>query len=83
MTGAERHQNAVANTLGLAREAAARGDFADALEWLAVVDVVDGALPAGWELKRAVWLRGQASAVGGREPPAAAAASAGRGAGRG
>jgi hypothetical protein len=83
MTGAERHQRAVANTLGLAREAAAKGDFAGALEWLGVVEIVDGALPAGWELTRASWLRGQASADGGREPRAAAGALAERGAGRG
>jgi hypothetical protein len=37
MTGAERHERAVANTLGFAREAAARGDFAGRLSgwgWL-------------------------------------------------
>jgi hypothetical protein len=83
MTGAERHARAVANTLGFAREAAAQGDFAGALEWLGVVEIVDGALPAGWELTRAVWRRGQASADGGREPEAAGGAAGGRGAGRG
>ena len=43
----ERHERAVANTLGFAREAAFRGDFQGALEWLAVVEVVDGVLPPG------------------------------------
>jgi hypothetical protein len=83
VTGAERHERAVANTLGFAREAAASGDFAGALEWLGVVEIVDGALPAGWELTRAVWRRGQASADRGREPQATAEAAAGRGAGGG
>jgi hypothetical protein len=84
MTGAERHQRAVAHTLGFAREAAAKGDFAGALEWLGVVEIVDGALPAGWELTRAVWLRAQTS--GERplvRPTAREAAAAGRGVGRG
>jgi hypothetical protein len=84
MTGAERHQRAVANTLGLAREAAVSGHFAAALEWLAVVEIVDGALPTGWELTRALWLRGQATADGDCARPAAAgAAAAGSGVGRG
>jgi hypothetical protein len=77
MTG---HERAVANTLGFAREAAARGDFAGALEWLGVVEIVDGALPAGWELTRASWLRSQASEEEEREQPAAPdAAAAGSG----
>ncbi len=82
MTGAERHERAVANTLRLAREAAASGDFAAALEWLTVVEIVDGALPAGWELTHALWLRGRASANGdrgGAAAPGAAAAGVGRG----
>jgi len=84
MTGAERHERAVANTLGLAREAAAKGDFAGALEWLVVVEIVDEALSAGWELTRTSWLRGQASAEGECERPAAPeAASAGSRVGRG
>jgi hypothetical protein len=70
------HERAVANTLGFAREAAARGDFRGALEWLAVVDVVDGGLPPGWERTRAVWLRGEPSEVG-LEPPTAGAETAG------
>jgi hypothetical protein len=37
-----RHERAVANTLGFAQEAAARGDFTDALQWLGVVEIVDG-----------------------------------------
>jgi hypothetical protein len=83
MTGTERHQRAVANTLGFAREAAAKGDFGGALEWLGVVEIVDGALPAGWEQTRATWLRGQTSADGGRESLAAPGALTERAAGRG
>jgi hypothetical protein len=76
MTRVERHERAVANTLGFAREAAANGDFAGALKWLVVVEIVDGALPAGWERTRALWLRGQASADGERELRAAREAAA-------
>ena len=49
MSGAERHQWAVAQTLGFAQEAAARGDFKGALQWLEVVEVVDGVLPVEWQ----------------------------------
>ncbi len=84
MTGAERHQRAVANTLGFAREAAAKGDFAGALEWLGVVEIVDGALPVGWEQTRASWLRAQASGERTHQQPTArGAAGAGSGVGRG
>ena len=74
--------SAVADTLRLAREAAASGDFAGALEWLTVVEIVDVALPAGWELTHALWLRGHASAGGDYARPAAAEAAA-AGVGRG
>ena len=84
MTGAERHERALANTLGFAREAAAKGDFAGALEWLGVVEIVDGALPAGWEQTRALWLRAQTSGERPHEQPTAReAAAAGSGVGRG
>lgn len=49
MSGAERHQWAVAQTLGFAQEAAARGDFNGALQWLEVVEVLDGGLPVEWQ----------------------------------
>src|SRR6188472_2407093 len=45
----ERHERAVANTLCWAQEAAAHEAFSDALEWLNVVELVDGALTPGWE----------------------------------
>ncbi len=71
MNGVERHERAVANTLGFAREAASRGDFKDALEWLGVVEVVDGVLPPGWERTRAVWRHGRMPAEAGGELSAA------------
>ena len=51
----ERHERAVANTLCWAQEAAAHDAFGDALEWLRVVELVDGALTPGWERTRASW----------------------------
>jgi hypothetical protein len=51
----ERHERAVANTLCWAREAAAHEAFNDALEWLHVVELVDGALTPGWEQTQASW----------------------------
>ena len=65
-----RHERAVANTLGFAREAAARGDFEGALQWLGVVEIVDGVLPPWWERTRAAWLHGDRSAEVSLEPPA-------------
>jgi hypothetical protein len=63
----------VAQTLGVAQEAAARGDFEDALQWLRVVEVVDGVLPVEWQRTRAVWRRGERSAACAREAPAVGA----------
>lgn len=84
MSGADRHDRAVANTLGFAREAAANGDFAGAIEWLGVVEIVDGALPAGWEQTRASWLRAETSGERSHERATAReAAAAGSGVGRG
>ena len=56
MSAAARHQRAVAQTFRFAQDAAATGDFGEALEWLAVVESVDGGLPADWELTRDSWL---------------------------
>ncbi len=54
-----RHERAVANTFGLAEEAAAKGDFRGALKWLDVLEVVDGDLRPEWEQTRALWRRGR------------------------
>ncbi len=51
----ERHERAVANTLGWAQEAAAHEAFSDALKWLHLVELVDGALTADWERTQATW----------------------------
>jgi hypothetical protein len=64
VSAAGRHERAVAQTLGFAHEAALRGDFADAIEWLKVIEVVDGVLPAGWQATRDLWLRGETAADG-------------------
>jgi hypothetical protein len=52
----ERHERAVANTLCWAMEAADHEAFSDALEWLRVVELVDGALTADWERTQTSWL---------------------------
>ena len=51
----ERHERAVANTLCWAQEAAAEEAFSDALEWLHLVELVDGALTPRWERTQASW----------------------------
>jgi hypothetical protein len=51
-----RHRRAVEQTLCWAQEAAADGAFDDALEWLRVVEVVDRALPPGWERTKQFWV---------------------------
>jgi hypothetical protein len=51
----ERHERAVANTLCWAQEAAAEEAFSDALEWLHLVELVDGALTPRWERRQASW----------------------------
>ena len=55
MTRAERHERAVVRTLGWAHDAAEREAFGEALEWLEVVERIDGALPPDWERRQASW----------------------------
>jgi hypothetical protein len=73
VTGVGGHERAVADAVGLARGAAAGGGFIGALEWLGVVEIVDGGLPRGWERTCAVWLGEDWSAELGFELPAAGA----------
>ena len=53
----ERHRAAVRQTLAWAEEAAAAGDCATAVAWLATIEAIDGKLPAGFEAKRRSWAR--------------------------
>ena len=50
-----RHERAVAQTLGWADEAAARGEHAHALAWLQTLDVIGDELSAAYEAKRQSW----------------------------
>lgn len=58
-----RHELAVANTLSLADEAAARGDYAEALAWLDTLDAIGDRLPEMYAAKRPVWSRARAARV--------------------
>jgi len=51
----ERHRAAVQRTLGWADQAAADGDYAAALAWLATIEAIDGELPPGAGEKRRAW----------------------------
>ena len=60
-----RHGRAVARSLGFAQEAAAEGDFVNAVGWLQVVQAVDGGLPPHWERTLAGWIdRKRTAALG-------------------
>jgi hypothetical protein len=50
-----RHEPAIEQTLSWAQQAADNGAYEEALDWLDVVDLVDRALPAEWELTRESW----------------------------
>ena len=56
-TTLERHRAAVRRTLVWAEQAAAAGDCATAVAWLATIEAIDGRLPAGFEAKRRAWAR--------------------------
>ena len=62
----DRHPAAVARTLAWADEAADRGDHHDALAWLAVIEAVDGSLPATYTAKRHAWRRARENQPSGR-----------------
>jgi hypothetical protein len=49
------HQSAIAKTLALADEAAAQGDYADALAWLAMVEALGDNLPERYVIARRGW----------------------------
>lgn len=52
-----RHERAVANSLRAADNAAERGDYADALAWLAVIEGIGDTLPDSYQVKREIWKR--------------------------
>lgn len=66
---AARHERAVAQTLRWADEAAARGDHADALEWLKIVEAVGDALSPDYATKRAQWRTSLCEAASSRAAP--------------
>jgi hypothetical protein len=51
----DRHLAAVARSLGWAQESAARGDYADALGWVRVVEAIGDPIPHKYETKRQAW----------------------------
>jgi hypothetical protein len=55
-SAASRHRAAVARSLGWADEYAARGQYAEALGWVQVVEAVDEQLSVEFENKRRAWL---------------------------
>ncbi len=55
MSDSKAHRAAVAQTLSWARAAAARGDHADALAWLATLDAIGHPLSREDQYRRAAW----------------------------
>lgn len=53
---ADRHRAAVARTLQWADGCAARGEYADGLEWLAMIEQLGDTLPPEYETKRQRWI---------------------------
>jgi hypothetical protein len=51
----DRHLAAVARSLGWAQESAARGDYADALGWVQMVEAIGDLIPEEYEIKRRAW----------------------------
>jgi len=52
----DRHLAAVARSFGWAEQAAARGDFAEALSWVQVVEAIGDLIPIDYQTKRRTWL---------------------------
>lgn len=50
-----RHDEALTNTLGLAEQAAAAGNYADALRWLDVIEAIGDELPRRYRAARERW----------------------------
>lgn len=50
-----RHERAVANTLSWSDQAAAKGEYAEALAWLRTLDAIGARLPEAYAAKRFLW----------------------------
>jgi hypothetical protein len=61
----DRHRAAVTRTLQWADGCAARGEFADGLQWLAMIEQLGDTLPPEYESKRERWI----ASLGVRETP--------------
>jgi hypothetical protein len=48
---------AVRRSLGWAQESADRGDYADALGWIDVLEAIGEQLPASYQTRRQAWRR--------------------------
>jgi hypothetical protein len=63
----DRHRAAVASTLRWAQEAADRGDYADALEWVRTIEAIGDQLPPSYRTHRQAWRSALAQNVAKRE----------------
>ena len=53
----ERQRAAVEGSLGLAQDSADRGEYADALLWIHILEATGGEIPPDYEAKRQAWKR--------------------------
>jgi hypothetical protein len=51
----DRHGSAVNMSLAWAQNSADRGDYADALAWIRVLDAIGERIPPSYEAKRRAW----------------------------
>lgn len=51
----DRHRTAVRRSLGWAQESADRGDYADALGWIRVLEAIGEEIPPGYRARRRAW----------------------------
>jgi hypothetical protein len=65
LSAADRHTMAVRGSLGYAQDSADRGDYADALGWIGVLEAIGEQLPAVYQTRRQAW--GRALATTGRD----------------
>lgn len=68
LSEADRHRAAVSRSLRWALESADRGDYADALGWIDVVEAIGERIPSSHQTKRQAWC--DALAKSRSQPPA-------------